>query len=132
MPVTDDSAGVRRILVTGASGYVGGRLVPELLGAGFEVRCLARSPAKLEGRSWSDRVEVVPGDVNDRAAVVEAMGDVDAAYYLVHSMGATAEFAERDRAGAGDVPGRGGECRGRHSSCTWVGSGVTTPSCRST
>ena len=48
MPVTDDSAGVRRILVTGASGYVGGRLVPELLGAKCEVRCLARSPAKLE------------------------------------------------------------------------------------
>ena len=100
MSVTDDSPGVRRILVTGASGYVGGRLVPELLGAGFEVRCLARSPAKLEGRSWSDRVEVVAGDVGDRAAVLEAMGDVDAAYYLVHSMGATAEFAERDRAGA--------------------------------
>ena len=100
MPVTDDSAGVRRVLVTGASGYVGGRLVPELLGAGFEVRCLARSPAKLEGRSWSDRVEVVAGDVADRAAVLEAMRDVDAAYYLVHSMGATAEFAERDRAGA--------------------------------
>ena len=73
MPVTDDSAGVRRVLVTGASGYVGGRLVPELLGAGFEVRCLARSPAKLEGRSWSDRVEVVAGDVADRAAVLEAM-----------------------------------------------------------
>ena len=73
MPVTDDSPGVRRVLVTGASGYVGGRLVPELLGAGYEVRCLARSPAKLEGRSWSDRVEVVAGDVADRAAVLEAM-----------------------------------------------------------
>jgi uncharacterized protein YbjT (DUF2867 family) len=100
MAVTDESKGVRRVLVTGASGYVGGRLVPELLRAGFEVRCLARSPAKLEGRWWSDHVEVVVGDVADRAAVLEAMDDVDAAYYLVHSMGATAEFAERDRAGA--------------------------------
>ena len=126
MPVTDDSPGVRRVLVTGATGYVGGRLVPELLGAGFEVRCLARSPAKLEGRSWSDRVEVVAGDVADRAAVLEAMRDVDAAYYLVHSMGATADFAERDRAGAATF--RDAAARpGSRSSCTSAGSGVTTP-----
>ena len=55
----------RDLLVTGATGYVGGRLVPELLDAGMEVRCLARSPAKLDDRPWTERVEVVQGDVTD-------------------------------------------------------------------
>jgi uncharacterized protein YbjT (DUF2867 family) len=90
----------RRVLVTGATGYVGGRLVPEMLDAGHEVRCLARSPAKLDGRAWSDRVEVVRGDVGDREAMLAAMDGIDAAYYLVHSMGATEEFAARDRVAA--------------------------------
>jgi uncharacterized protein YbjT (DUF2867 family) len=79
---------------------VGGRLVPELLAAGHDVRCLARSPAKLDGRPWSDAVEVARGDVSDPDAMHAAMDGMDAAYYLVHSMGATEEFAERDRAAA--------------------------------
>jgi uncharacterized protein YbjT (DUF2867 family) len=79
---------------------VGGRLVPELLAAGHDVRCLARSPAKLDGRPWSDAVTVAPGDVNDADAMRAAMDEMDAAYYLVHSMGATEQFAERDRAAA--------------------------------
>jgi uncharacterized protein YbjT (DUF2867 family) len=90
----------RNVLVTGATGYVGGRLVPELLAAGHRVRCLARSPAKLAGRSWSDDVEIVRGDVGDRDTLDAAMAGIDAAYYLVHSMGATEEFAERDRLAA--------------------------------
>ena len=90
----------RRVLVTGASGYIGGRLVPELLEAGYEVRCLARSPAKLGGRPWSERVEIVQGDVADRTSLVAALEGIDAAYYLVHAMGATADFADRDRLGA--------------------------------
>ena len=51
------------VLVTGASGYIGGRLVPELLGRGHRVRCLARTPSKLDDAPWRDQVEVVAGDV---------------------------------------------------------------------
>ena len=51
------------ILVTGVTGYIGGRLVPRLLKDGYSVRILARDPSRLEGRSWLDQVEVVTGDV---------------------------------------------------------------------
>ena len=50
------------VLVTGATGYIGGRLVPRLLEAGYRVRCLARDARRLEGRPWSEQVEVVEGD----------------------------------------------------------------------
>lgn len=59
--------GSRPVLVTGASGYIGGRLVPRLLAAGYRVRCLARSPEKLSSRDWThhERVEIVRGDVEE-------------------------------------------------------------------
>lgn len=90
----------RRILVTGASGYIGGRLVPELVAAGHEVRCLARTPAKLADRPWVDEVEVVEGDVLDPDSLDAAMTGVDAAYYLVHSMDGEGDFRDRDRRAA--------------------------------
>jgi len=86
-----------RILVTGATGYIGGRLVPELLAGGYAVRCLARTPAKLGGRPWRRDVEIVKGDASDPSALATAMIGVDAAYYLLHSMGGQDDFAERDR-----------------------------------
>lgn len=89
-----------RILVTGATGYVGGRLVPELLAAGHEVRCLARAPTKLRDRPWRDRVDVVEGDVTDAASLVEPLAGIDLAYYLVHSMDGSGGFEERDRRAA--------------------------------
>lgn len=89
------------MLVTGASGYIGGRLVPELLDAGVAVRCLARSPSKLSDRPWSGDVEIVAGDVTDAASLAGALDGMDATYYLVHSMGGTtADFVEYDRTGA--------------------------------
>jgi len=89
-----------RILVTGATGYIGGRLVPRLLEAGHEVRCLARSPEKLDLHPWRHQVEVVSGDVLDATSVKEAATDCDAAYYLVHSMAAGKHFDEKDRVAA--------------------------------
>ncbi|MFC4563967.1 SDR family oxidoreductase [Nocardiopsis mangrovi] len=89
-----------RVLVTGATGYIGGRLVPELLDAGHDVRCLARSPDKLRDQPWRARVEVAAGDVQDEASLRRALSGIDIAYYLVHSMAGGAGFARLDTAGA--------------------------------
>jgi uncharacterized protein YbjT (DUF2867 family) len=90
-----------RVLVTGATGYIGGRLVPALLEAGHEVRCLARDPSKLLHDPWRDQVEVVQGDVLDPATLAPALAGCEAAYYLVHSMdGGTEDFQDRDRRAA--------------------------------
>ncbi len=86
----------RLILVTGATGYVGGRLVPRLLAAGQRVRCLVRDPARLQGRSWLDQVELAWGDVLDPGSLTETMRDVGTVYYLVHSLGGGGDFPERD------------------------------------
>ncbi|MFJ4877599.1 SDR family oxidoreductase [Streptomyces sp. NPDC088745] len=87
-------------LVTGASGYIGGRLVPELLAAGHRVRCLARTPAKLRDFPWSDQVEVVQGDVTDPESTGRAMEGTDVAYYLVHALSTGSRFEETDRRAA--------------------------------
>ncbi len=89
-----------KILVTGATGYIGGRLVPELLQAGHDVRCMVRRPAKLDTLPWRSSVEVVAGDVTDPDSLKEAAAGCDTAYYLVHSMAGGKGFAEQDRQGA--------------------------------
>nr|MBA2280089.1 NAD(P)H-binding protein [Acidimicrobiia bacterium] len=91
---------MEQILVTGATGYIGGRLVPELLAAGYRVRCLARTPAKLQDFPWRADVDVVPGDVTDAGSLTAAMEGCAAAYFLVHSMGGDERFAEHDRRAA--------------------------------
>jgi len=87
------------IFVTGATGYVGGRLVPALLRAGYTVRCLAREPRKLEERPWrcDPKVDVVAGDLADVNQIVEQLKGCSVAYFLVHSMEASGgKYAERD------------------------------------
>src|SRR6266487_1808477 len=84
------------ILVTGATGYVGGRLVPRLLEAGYRVRCLVRDPNRLQGHSWLKRVEVVSGDALVPGALTEAMKDVSVAYYLIHGKQGGQINANRD------------------------------------
>lgn len=86
--------------VVGATGYVGGRLVPALLDAGHRVRCLARTPGRLDGVPWRDDVEVATADVLDWASLYRAFAGLDAVYYLVHAMGHTPDFQRADRAGA--------------------------------
>jgi uncharacterized protein YbjT (DUF2867 family) len=86
-----------RCLVTGATGYVGGRLVPQLLERGYAVRVMVRDPRRIEGRPWAESVEVVQADATLANEVEEALRDVDVAYYLMHSIGSGSDFARTER-----------------------------------
>src|SRR5581483_6917362 len=91
-----------RCLVLGATGYVGGRLVPRLAAAGHEVRCLVRNPSKGEALERLDSVEAVLGDAMNPDAVRTAMDGVDVVYHLVHSMDRQ-DFGDADQAVAQNV-----------------------------
>jgi uncharacterized protein YbjT (DUF2867 family) len=92
-----------RILVTGASGYIGGRLIPRLLDEGHEVFAFVRHPASLAGAPWLPQVHVVQGDLTDRASVDRAMRGIEVLYYLVHSMAGGRDFERQDRESAENV-----------------------------
>jgi uncharacterized protein YbjT (DUF2867 family) len=97
---TRQTALCKPVLVTGATGYIGGRLAPRLLEAGHRIRCLVREPRKLSDRPWAEspNVEIIRCDIDDPDALRAAMEGCCAAYYLVHSMMlAGADYRERDR-----------------------------------
>jgi uncharacterized protein YbjT (DUF2867 family) len=92
-----------RCVVTGATGYIGGRLVPRLLDHGYAVRALARNPDKLAKIPWCDDAEVVRGDLGDADSLAAAFDGADIVYYLVHSMGSSADFVAEEAQSARNV-----------------------------
>jgi uncharacterized protein YbjT (DUF2867 family) len=90
-------------LVTGATGYIGARLVPRLLAEGHRVRALARKPAKLDAVPWRSQVEVARGDLGDVESLSAAFDGMDVVYYLVHSMGTAKNFADEEAASVHNV-----------------------------
>ncbi|MBU4465775.1 MAG: NAD(P)H-binding protein, partial [Actinobacteria bacterium] len=98
-----DDGTAPRVLVCGATGYIGGRLVPRLIAAGYRVRVLARNPERVGAFEWGDDVEIAEGDASDPDAMAAAVHGVDVLYYLVHSMGSGAGFEDADRLAARTV-----------------------------
>ncbi len=94
---------LKPIFVAGATGYVGGRLVPRLLERGYQVRALVRAPEKIEGRSWGTHpnLHIFKGDVLDRTSMTQALRGCRAAFYLIHSMSPeVSDFSSTDRIAA--------------------------------
>jgi uncharacterized protein YbjT (DUF2867 family) len=84
------------ILVTGSTGYVGGRLIPRLLALGHDVRVMVRIPGRLAHKAWLTQVEVVPADALSLASLARALNGVQSSYYLIHSMVGASGFHGRD------------------------------------
>ena len=97
-PSTVAAGTAQTVLVTGATGYIGGRLVPRLLEAGHTVKVMVRTPAKIAGVPWLGKVEVIQGSLDDGASLRQALAGVDVLYYLVHSMAAGAGFESKEKA----------------------------------
>ena len=110
------------ILLTGATGYVGGRLLPLLVADGWRVRCLARRPGHLSPRV-PPGVEVVPGDLLDASSLSVAMQGVETAFYLVHSLGATGDFETQDRLAAENFAAVAREVSRKIENCVWLAFG---------
>ncbi len=104
----------RRVLVTGATGYVGGRCIPELLDAGFKVRAVSRNAKSLERFDWFDQVEPAEADLGAEDAADDldrVMDGIDVVFYLVHSRGSDGDFEEieqRTARNVSDAAGRAG------------------------
>lgn len=94
----------KHCLVTGATGYIGGRLIPELVKKGYQVRVMSRDIDRLQGRAWINDVEAVEGDVLKPETLVSVFKDIDVAYYLIHSMSGKSggDFHSRDMQAAGN------------------------------
>lgn len=94
--MSKETDSTKRILLTGGTGYVGGRLLPRLVDSGFKVRCAARNPESLSGKH-NAKVEIVRADLFDLESLEIALNDVEIAYYLAHSLGSNVDFEEKER-----------------------------------
>ncbi|NBO06538.1 MAG: NAD-dependent epimerase/dehydratase family protein [Actinobacteria bacterium] len=92
------------VLVTGATGYVGGRLAPQLVDEGFTVRVLVRSAAKVAKTPWAKRAQVIEGDALDPRALDTALNGVQTAFYLLHSISTGAKFDDLEALEAPSQP----------------------------
>ncbi|MEJ2758574.1 MAG: NAD(P)H-binding protein [Anaerolineales bacterium] len=90
----------KQILVTGASGYIAGKLIPRLLAAGYAVRCMVRTRDKIAYRSWAEQVEIVEADVSQPETLPAALAGINTAYYLIHNMSSGHGYQEIELAGA--------------------------------
>jgi uncharacterized protein YbjT (DUF2867 family) len=90
----------KTILVTGATGYIAGRLIPQLLARGYKVRALARRPHLLRARAWFSQIDIFSGDVTDPASLAPALDGVHTAYYLIHNMTSGHGYTEIELQGA--------------------------------
>ena len=88
---------MKRVLVTGATGYVGGRLVRNLIKQGYEVRVFVRDRKKVAQYSWANSVEIVVGNVTDYPATFQALNGVDVAFYLLHSINSSTKFDQIEK-----------------------------------
>ena len=86
----------KKVLVTGATGYIGGLLIPALLERGYHVRALARRPKKLRSRVWCDQIEIIEGDVLQPLTFLQALKDIHTAYYLIHNMSDGRGYTEHE------------------------------------
>ena len=82
----------RKYIITGASGYVGGRLVPTLLADGHDVRVLVRDQIKVQDREWANDVEIVVGNATNSADLDRALSGIHTAFYLLHSINVGIDF----------------------------------------
>tara|TARA_B110000116_G_scaffold265092_1_gene273759 strand:+ start:2761 stop:4206 length:1446 start_codon:yes stop_codon:yes gene_type:complete len=87
---------IEKILVTGATGYVGGRLIPKLLDNNYQVRVLVRNPERLKNKSWYNKVEIHKGNALDKKSLLGLFKNIDFAYYLIHSMENDKNFEKTD------------------------------------
>ena len=98
-PITLKTQNIK-VLITGATGYIGGRLIPRLLANNIKVRILVRDKTKIDGKSWFSKVEIFEGDLTKLESLSGLCDGIDQAFYLVHSMSNSKEYIELDRLSA--------------------------------
>ena len=98
-PITLKTQNIK-VLITGATGYIGGRLIPRLLANNIKVRILVRDKTKIDGKSWYNKVEIFEGDLTKLESLSGLCDGIDQAFYLVHSMTNSKEYIELDRLSA--------------------------------